>query len=142
VRDRQGDKSIFYSEGYKYQLRRDYSTEYHLYPKKTISTEWITLTSTGWLTIRRGYAWNGPSGPTFDTDSSLRGSLEHDAIYQLIRLGLLSKECKDIADQQLHDTCEEDGMVPIRADIWQEGVHLFGASSTKKGSEPKILEAP
>lgn len=138
----EGDYNIYYSKGYKYQLRRDYNTPYPLYPKKTISTEWITLTSTGWLTARRGYAWDGPSGPTIDTKSSMRGSLEHDAVTQLIRLGLLSKDCRDIADQRLHDVCVKDGMIPERADVWEGMLHYFGSYSIEMSSEPKILTAP
>ena len=139
---RKGDKKIRYKKGYKYQLDETYNIQYPLYPKKNISTEWITLTTEGWLTIRRGYAWDGASGPTYDSASSMRGSLEHDAIYQLIRLGLLSRGCKAIADLQLHDTCTEDGMIPVRADIWEAGVHVFGGASIDSSSEPEILEAP
>jgi hypothetical protein len=35
----------------------------------------------------KGYAWNGPSGPTLDTRNFMRGSLVHDALYQLMREG-------------------------------------------------------
>lgn len=137
-----GDQNIYYSKGYKYHLKKSFSIKIQIYPKKAISTEWMTLTPTGWLTLRKGYAWNGASGPTFDSLSSMRASAVHDAIYQFIRLGLLSRGCKGIADQILHDLCTIDGMIPLRADMWEEGVHWFGTSSIDPASEPEILEAP
>jgi len=44
----------------------------------------------GTLAISAGYSWDGPSGPTIDTKTFMRGSLIHDAIYQLIREGALT----------------------------------------------------
>ncbi len=35
----------------------------------------------GVLTIRSGYAWDGPGGPAMDTPAAMYGSLSHDALY-------------------------------------------------------------
>ena len=136
-----GDQ-IKYSEGYKYQLRQTYAIQTDLRPKKRIKTEWLDLDEGGFLWIKRGYAWDGPSGPTFDTKNSLRGSLVHDAIYQFIRLGLLDGDCKDYADNLFLKILEEDGMADIRASLWYEGVHLFAGFATRGSAEPAILTAP
>jgi len=76
---------IAYKGGYKYQLKEDYVTETRITPPTPIQTEYIALTSQGRISIKRGYAWDGPSGPTIDTLNFMRGSIVHDALYQLIR---------------------------------------------------------
>ena len=136
-----GDK-IKYRKGYKYQLASDYTVEVGIFPPKSIATRWCLLSNNGFLTILGGYAWDGPSGPTWDTKSSMRGSLVHDALYQLIRLGLLDISWREKADDLLHDICVEDGMVHARAELWEEMVSIFAGSAAKYDSEPEILEAP
>ncbi len=67
------------------------------------------------LKVNARYAWDGPSGPTFDTKTFMRGSLFHDALCQLIREGLLDKKYRKYADQLLREICLEDGMSKFRA---------------------------
>jgi len=58
----------------------------------------------GWnptLLIERGYAWDGPSGPTFDTKDFMIPSLVHDALYQLLRNGFIDSACRIEADKEL-----------------------------------------
>jgi hypothetical protein len=113
---------------YKYQLAEDYSINIGLQDMTFIAPFFI-LKSDGTLLILEGYAWDGPSGPTFKTKNFMRGSLVHDAMYQAIRMGLLSVEYKDLADRILQLVCIEDGMSKIRAWWVYEGVHKFGAGS-------------
>ena len=136
-----GDK-IRYRKGYKYQLAASYTVEVGIFPPKSIATRWCLLSHNGFLTILEGYAWNGASGPTIDTKSSMRGSLVHDALYQLMRLGLLDISWRSKIDDILHNICVEDGMIHARAEIWEEMVVLFAGSAAKHDAEPKILEAP
>jgi hypothetical protein len=103
-------KCIQYAEGYKYQLRRTYVDTIGIKPAHDIRTAYIDLTVDGVLTIRGGYAWDGPSGPTIDTDTFMRGSLVHDALYQLMREGHLDMDQRQPADQILRDICQADGM--------------------------------
>ena len=84
------------------------------------------------LTIRIGYAWDGPSGPTFDTKDSMRGSLVHDALYQLIQFGYISKDYRGPADRLLYDICVQDGMWKPRAGLWHWAVRTFGAWANRK----------
>jgi len=132
---------IKYKDGFKYQLAEDYTVQTGIKGTQTI-TYWLQLERDGLLTIRKGYAWDGPSGPTFDTPDSLRGSLVHDALYQLMRLGLLGQEWRDRADDLFQEICEEDGMPHFRAEIWGEAVNHFAASCAKYGNEPPVLIAP
>ena len=59
-------KCITYKAGYKYQLKEDYIDTIDIKPGEAIVTEYIALGLDGTLTIRDGYAWDGPSGPTID----------------------------------------------------------------------------
>lgn len=130
---------IHYSSGYKYQLRADYVLPVGL--PGAAETEWLTLRD-GTLTIRNGYAWDGPSGPTIDTLNFMRGSLVHDALYQLIRLDFLSPAARVNADQLLYDLCIEDGMSKLRAWWVWIAVRKFGTGSCRPHAERPILTAP
>lgn len=122
-------------KSWKYELVRDFIVHTSItgYCNHTISTRFIDLLPNGSLRIRAGYAWDGPSGPTFDTPSFMRGSLIHDALYQLIRLGLLPKSARRMADTLLREVCLIDGMSRFRAWYVYQGVHLFAAHAC----EPK-----
>lgn len=77
---------------YKYQLMDDYTIQTDIKPVKDIEpklAKFLSLSPDGVLTIRKFYAWDGPSGPTIDTRDFMRGSLVHDAFYQLMQLGVL-----------------------------------------------------
>lgn len=129
---------ITYKPGYKYQLVEDYSISIGL--RQDADSDFLSLHD-GVLTIKKGYAWDGPSGPTFDTPSFMRGSLVHDALYQLIREKHLPLSMRDFADSMLKDLCKEDGM-PLwrRAYVWA-AVHVFGAICIKEDGHP-TLTAP
>lgn len=92
----------------------------------------------GLLTIKPGYAWDGPSGPAFDTGNFLRGSLVHDALYQLMREGVIPQAQREKADQILYDICRADGMSKLRAKWVFWAVRKFAG----KAAQPDILTAP
>jgi len=137
--------------GYKYRLAEDYrvripmAEDYRVRIPITghsIDIGVIRLTKTGWLTIRKGYAWDGPSGPAIDTNNFMRGSLVHDALYQLMRQGWLSVLYRKAADQLLRDMCIEDGMWRIRAAWVYWAVRNFAARAADKEHQREILTAP
>lgn len=130
-----------YRSGYKYQLAKDYTHRVPIFGYE-IDTEFIQLNKEGYLTQKKGYATDGPSGPTFDTKSAIRGSFVHDALYWLIRNGLIAKSCKDVADLLFRDICIDDGMWKIRAHWWYEGLKREGINSLYPSSEKTILRAP
>jgi len=107
---------------YKYILTEDYDIKVEL--NHAINHPFIILEG-GRLTIKKGYAWDGASGITIDTDSSMRGALIHDALYQLMREGLLDICNRDYADKLLRDICIEDGMYKWRAKYWYWCVSKF-----------------
>jgi len=106
-----------YKTGYKYQLVNDLIVQTDIFPDIDIETEFLGLTRSGILTIRHGYAWDGPSGPTFDTTNFMRGSCAHDALAQLVRDYYLDKKWFTKINLTLKRLCLEDGMWKIRA-LW------------------------
>ena len=134
---------IRYRSGYKYQLVDNHSVRVGVTPNENIVTEFINLDTDGALVIKRGYAWDGPSGPTIDTKNFMRGSLTHDALYQLMRQELLSNERWRVeADLELKRICREDGMSRIRAWWVHRGVRLAGEPAASPESRKKIHTAP
>jgi len=136
------NKKIAYKKGYKYQLKEDFSIQIRILPDEDIETEYINLSCKGILLIKNGYAWDGPSGPTFDTKSFMRGSLVHDALYQLIRLEKLKPEDRILADSELKDICIRDGMNRVYASIVYRSVRYFGKPATDPAKEHEIETAP
>lgn len=129
-------KKIYYRKfrGYKYQLMEKYVYETELKIPKTVRTEngWIRMAVTrGRITIKKGYLWDGPSGPSIDTSNFMRGSLVHDALYQLIRENLLDKKNRKEADRILYDICIEDGMSRFRASYVYRALRIFGARAAR-----------
>jgi Protein of unknown function (DUF1353) len=120
---------IRYAAGYKYQLRAAYATVLPELADPTripIVTDWIELDPDGTLRIRPGYAWDGASGPTYDSKSSMRASLVHDALYQLMRMDLLDRAAhRAPADWIFRRICKEDGMWSPRQWAWYHLVRIF-----------------
>ncbi len=129
-------------KGYKYQLTKRYCITIPIKPLSKITAPFLRLGKTGRLQILKGYAWDGASGPTWDRPRKhiMRGSLVHDACYQLIEeewlhLGLHA-ENRLIADKLLRQILLEDGMGRFRAWYYYKAVRWFGG----KYCEPKRKE--
>ena len=130
-------------KGYKYRLKRDYYIFIPELMNYSISTEYIKVRPNGLMLITANYAWDGASGPTLDTKNSMRGSLVHDVLYQLIRLGLLPESFKETADEYLEKICKVDGMSSFRAGYWEKAVRWFGGLSIwRRPEEGKLYFAP
>jgi len=91
------------------------------------------------IKIKKGYCWDGASGPAIDTKSFMIGSLVHDCLYQLIRIGLIENQYRLLADEVLYELCLKSGMNKVRA-LWVKwAVNTFGGVWINKGKiEPKI----
>tara|TARA_R110000772_G_C13310282_1_gene440264 strand:+ start:2102 stop:2488 length:387 start_codon:yes stop_codon:yes gene_type:complete len=96
----------------------------------------------GVLVIFKYYAWDGCSGPTRDTDTNMRAGLVHDALYQMIRLGLIPAYRKADIDKEFREICKQDGMAYLRRAAFYRGVEVFGGSSIDPDAEKKIKIAP
>ena len=140
-----------YREGYKYQLAEDYGRQTSIFPVTCIVTPFLVLTTKGFLLIGRGYAYDGPSGPTFDTPSVMEGALVHDALYQLMRLELLSQCWRKEADLELKRICIESGyrryegkimraFVRTRAEYFYQAVKRFGGAAADPANKKEVIE--
>ena len=135
-------KTIYYKRGYKYQLVKNYEIDTMIFPGRDIETYYINLNMMGTLTIKSGYAWDGPSGPAIDTLNFMRGSLVHDALYQLMREGILNANCRKRADEELRRICREDGMSWIRAWLIYYGARKGAGFAADPKNKRPVLKAP
>ncbi len=136
-------RCITYKAGYKYQLQEAYVVEVGIEPKAGVETDYLALSTDGTLTVKKGYAWDGPSGPTVDTANFMRGSLVHDALYQLMREGHLDgKLHRERADRLLQRMCVEDGMSSLRAWWVYLGVRFGGGPSVDPANAKPLVRAP
>ena len=126
---------------YKYRLEETFEFQLTGIRDCFCKTPFIELTAEGRIIIKKGYAWDGASGPTIDTKSSMRASLVHDALYQLIRLKLLPFSYKAIADKNFYNICLQDGMWKWRAKLWYKVVADF-ADYAAEPKKRKILMVP
>jgi hypothetical protein len=137
------NERIYYKKGYKYQLTSDYSTVIDIKPEKDISTDYISLTTQGELTIKKGYASDGPSGPTWDTPAFMRGAFVHDAFYQLMRQKYLDKDKhRKLADKILQKMCIEDGMFIFWAWCVYVLLRIFGDPAADPANKKCVITAP
>jgi len=84
------------------------------------------------LSIRDGYAWDGPSGPAIDTRNTMRASLVHDALYQLLRAGKLAPSFRKVADKIYRQHLIEDGVSRVRAGWQYAALRLFGGRAARR----------
>lgn len=122
-------------------MQTDIKVKYIYFPA-AINSILISLWAGGRLEIFEHYIWDGPSGPAIDTKTFMRGSLVHDALYQLMREGRLDRKHRKYADQLLRKICIEDGMAKWRAWYVYHAVRMFGKNNSmaRKNPRGKIVE--
>ena len=131
---------IKYRQGYKYQLAEQYEHWIDIKPEVAVTDDFISLDVDGHLILHKGYATDGPSGPTIDSPSFIRGAFVHDAGYQLIRNGHLPMSSRAYWDRLLYTICREDGMSSVRAWYVHKAVAAFGEIAAKEARP--VITAP
>lgn len=129
-----------YKKGFKYQLHENIWFQTEIYPKDIIETQFITLLENGRLAIFSGYAWDGASGPTKDDKTNMSPSLVHDALCQLMRLGLISKNYYHYANLLFSQMLRERGMNYFRAWYYYHGVETKMAEMIATGKPKAVIE--
>jgi hypothetical protein len=88
-----------------------------IFPKSPVQYQGNTLTSTGWLAVRKGFRWDGASGPAIDTITNMRASMVHDAIINMIQAGKIEGHLNNKlrTDMAYFRLAREDGMNLFRA---------------------------
>ena len=110
---------------YKYQLVEEYMVKTAIKMKDQDGGMFCYLrpVATGsMLVMKQGYSWDGTSGPTVDTENTMRAGLVHDSLYQLLREGVIGQEYVDYADELFHKILREDGVSRFRAWYYFKGV--------------------
>ena len=146
---------IRFKSGLRHQLVGDISVLTHIRPVKDIVTEYIELRTDGYLLIRHGYTWDGPSGPCrLIADrlpvwlrhkylkTILPGSLVHDALYELIRQRHLAESFRKLADLEFKRINLECGMSKVRAWWTYEAVRKAGSSAADPKNSRPIYTMP
>ena len=121
--------------GYKYLLEALKSVD--LNTPVVAQHKYFTI-AMNFVVIHKGYAWDGLSGPTFDTDNSMLASLVHDIFYQAMREGLLPPSFRKTADQEFHRILIEQGMSKFRAWYMYSAVRIFSAGLAKPQKDPRL----
>lgn len=131
-----------YRKDYKYQLvgNETFQTSFRI-PECVLAPR-ISLHCDGTLVVHDGYAWDGTSGPVIDRKTNQRASLGHDALYQLMRMGLLSHHLWRVADKDFATWLKEDGAWAwvIKADLL--GLRIAGGRAALPKNRKKVYEAP
>lgn len=150
------DERLYYRKVlYKYELDADFMGQTLLRPDKPIDHEYIYLTTNGVIILKKGYAWDGCSGPTHDDGSNMIAGAKHDAGYQLIRLGLLDISCKRLVDEQIEIDIKRDServkhpwylrwwrrVDRFRAEYYHKAVEWFGYESARPQVD-EVYSAP
>ena len=125
--------------GYKYEVMMSEVVDSGIVGCR-IETPYIVLKEKGKLVVRGNYAWDGASGPGIDTKNFMRGSLFHDALYQLMREGHLPRNFRKQADELMRKICLEDGMSKFRAWYAYRFVRMFGDRNSKPFKKPRGKE--
>lgn len=125
--------------GYRYQLAEQFTHTLFKESFKNVEHEYFEIKD-GLITVKQGYAWDGPSGPTIDTKNTLMPSMIHDCLYQAIRLGLLPPEDRKKADDLLVILLLETGTNYFRAKLWGWCVHVFAKFAAGKPNKRDIVK--
>ena len=125
------DSKIYYREvRYDYETSRTVRYQTRIIPPARIETERIIL----------AYAWDGATRAR-DTKTNMRGSAAHDALIQLVQLGLLPGDLKSklSIDLEYYRFCREDGMGILRGVLHLGAIQYHRWQRTKTSPEK---EAP
>ncbi len=119
-------------DGWKYQLSETEVFDTGIKIPAEIQTQYIRMYEDGRLAMKVGYAWDGMSGPAWDTKNTMRAGLAHDGLYQLTRMGLFPLARREEADAYLRLLCRQDGVSAVRAQYIYLAVRSFGWTAIKK----------
>jgi len=121
-------------KGYKYVLEEEERHEVEIY--ENVHNDFISLDH-GSLIIRPGYYWDGASGPTIDDKTNHLAALVHDALYQLMREGLVDRSHRKYIDQLFKQICLDNGMSRFRAWYYYRAVRMFSKDSSFARKHPR-----
>jgi hypothetical protein len=113
----------------RYVLTEDYPVAYcsEIYNYDLNIPALLSLNSKGYIVVKRGFQWDGPSGPALNTVNTLGASLVHDVLYRAMRRGLIRKRWKGKADKLYRRMLKGAGVGYFRRWYHWAAVALFGS---------------
>ena len=116
---------------YKHRIREKLILQTSIFPEVDIVVPFIRLSTSGVLEIEHDYMWDGASGPTIDTKNTISPSAGHDALFQLMRMGLLDRgKWWLAANADMYRWMRDRNMAYIRARTWKIGLDMFSYKHT------------
>lgn len=91
--------------------------------------------------IAEGYAWHG-ARCCLDVDSVMRAGLLHDALYQMIREGVIDYRFRKLADRQFRRMIIADGFPRVFAWIAYAALRMFARKAATTATESHIQFSP
>ena len=128
-----------YKKGYKYQLAETMRFKTDI--KADINTDFIALDNRGYITILKGYAWDGAS-VIVDRKTNMRASLVHDALYQLMREGEIDFRLWRDADLEFDKLLKADGAWAITRKADMAGLWFAQGRCAHPDHRKHVLAAP
>lgn len=128
----------------KYVLEEPFTEQTAIFPPRKLITEHVILTTDGWLFANKGFPFDGASGLAVDTPTNMRAAATHDALYYLMRCGLLDIKWRERADNELRrimiERTRDNGWLGrtwgwLRAQYYYRAVRIFGESSARPQAE-------
>lgn len=119
-----------------------------IYSRLDLEMPFILLFPNGDMRLKAGFAFDGPTG-TPDIEELMFPSAFHDALYRMIRVGLLPIKYKKKADETLvilYKKVATKEKIPkavrdIMASLVGKGVEAFGGIGLAEGGD-EVKEAP
>jgi hypothetical protein len=129
---------------YEYEVYEDDCYESGIVFGVDVDQSDFAISATGRITAKKGYMWDGCSGPTIERKQNHRAGLYHDILAEAMRMGLIPQSFWTPANEMLGRICVEDGMSPW----WAKNVYVRGVSLTNNWCrvtgkpEHVVFEAP
>ena len=126
--------------GYRYVVAETFIVQTEIRGQE-ISDDLTRLSADGRLTIRRGYPWDGNSGPCVDTESSMEASCIHDVLCDYINMGWLPHALQPMVDQEYYVIATGKGMWWRRARIRLLAIRWYMTGKGAKRFTREVYEA-
>ncbi len=133
---------VKYQKGYKNRLHETHKGNIAIYPEVRVESKFGVSYPNGNVEIFEGFMWDGCSGPTIATKSTVRAGSVHDFLYYLMRHELLEQHWRAQADKVFRRILLEDGCSWLRAWVYWKSVRLFGKFAASPANKKKVFTAP
>ena len=129
-----------YRKGFKYQIAEDLILQTSFRPESNIYSDFCCLTMNGELLLKRGFAWDGASGPVVDRKSNMIAGAGHDGLYRLMRKGLLDHNLWPEADAMFAKWLKDNGAWALTIKIDSLGLKIANGAAANPSNKAKVYQ--